>query len=658
MRIPIQTISLLISICFCLAVYPMDSDYRIRNLKTNTAPVDYLVITVDSFVQPIFPLLSHRATNNMYDDVSSPGVVTMNDINETFPDQIWPHQRIHEFLRYAYSKWPCKIKYLLLLGNGQIGPDKHQPNALVPYFPARINLNKYYDYTLQDTIWSCRYGKDKSLETLANAVFSASDFYYAFTAFVKDTNYTDNFDYLKPNIFISRIPACNKKEVVNVVTKTIEWDTTITGAFKKNCQLLITDDHFQLSGPDRLNFTASMENIISTAKLEQNYILDKFYGNEYQCTPITRRFEEINLEKLDSMMNESHGVVQMVGRSNYNQFTDEASYSIPKDTARIRQIKSTFFLDYIGYETLEQTYNISYALYGGKGLLPSLLLSSDKGAVGAIGAYCPTDYTSNMRTKSNFYNMLYSPDKSIKELLDSACVMTGMNNLTTIGFQGDPALRLYNTAGKIDTFSIDRINSDFDIEINCSVTKTISGPFEAAILGYAQGNVVTDSAPEQTILPQVTKYHQTPEKIFTKTITGNYFSSTSPLVFALNPEDTVGVRKLSVYIRGQGWDIFRVFEVSTFNVSSIEKKNIAMLDINRVSSHPNPFFPQTTITFPNPDNSAVITIFNIKGQKVFENLNFKESSLTWKPANLPCGTFIVKVLAKGKVYNQRILYLK
>ncbi|MCD4697835.1 MAG: T9SS type A sorting domain-containing protein [Bacteroidales bacterium] len=70
---------------------------------------------------------------------------------------------------------------------------------------------------------------------------------------------------------------------------------------------------------------------------------------------------------------------------------------------------------------------------------------------------------------------------------------------------------------------------------------------------------------------------------------------------------------------------------------------------------PNPFVSETTIKFPNPNHSNYkLSIFNISGNKVFEQDNIKSDKIEFNKGNLPKGVYLIEVKGE-KVFRGKMI---
>jgi hypothetical protein len=82
-----------------------------------------------------------------------------------------------------------------------------------------------------------------------------------------------------------------------------------------------------------------------------------------------------------------------------------------------------------------------------------------------------------------------------------------------------------------------------------------------------------------------------------------------------------------------------------------------------ITNYPNPFNPQTVINIRSPyDGKGAITIYNVMGEKVFEQKKFIRKnevySFTWSPEAVATGTYFVSFRIKNSRFFHKMLYMK
>ena len=114
----------------------------------------------------------------------------------------------------------------------------------------------------------------------------------------------------------------------------------------------------------------------------------------------------------------------------------------------------------------------------------------------------------------------------------------------------------------------------------------------------------------------------------------------------------------------------KVFELSSnysdLIVSSSLGKEVEIIFANQFSlngNYPNPFNPQTTISYSvNIDSDVKIAIYNLLGEKVAnlvdEHHFIGEYSNVWNASNNPSGLYFVEMVSGNTVVTDKIMLMK
>lgn len=77
-----------------------------------------------------------------------------------------------------------------------------------------------------------------------------------------------------------------------------------------------------------------------------------------------------------------------------------------------------------------------------------------------------------------------------------------------------------------------------------------------------------------------------------------------------------------------------------------------------LSAMPNPFNSQVSLDFVNPEGKAALEVFDVKGARVYEVRDIRDSRFTWRPSGLKQGIYLVRVTVSGKAYHKQIICVK
>ena len=110
---------------------------------------------------------------------------------------------------------------------------------------------------------------------------------------------------------------------------------------------------------------------------------------------------------------------------------------------------------------------------------------------------------------------------------------------------------------------------------------------------------------------------------------------------------------------------FIISEIVALNSEQYIETNLVIMpnEFELKNVYPNPFNPETTISYNIPENGNIeISVYNINGRLV-ENLvsRFEYSgshSINWKAANQPSGLFLLKVQFKNQIQTEKLYLVK
>ena len=173
-------------------------------LQSPAAGADYLIVSHGDFLTALQPLADHRAAQGLRVQV-----VDVQDIYDEFGYGLISAQAIHDFLIYAYQRWPQPAPtYVLLVGDGTYDPRRYLPSSAPTYVPPYLRLvDPMQGETATDNRYACVSGED-----------------------------------IVPDLHIGRLPANSPAEAEAMVNKTLSYETNpAAGDWNRNV-LFIADD--------------------------------------------------------------------------------------------------------------------------------------------------------------------------------------------------------------------------------------------------------------------------------------------------------------------------------------------------------------------------------------------------------------------------------
>ena len=107
------------------------------------------------------------------------------------------------------------------------------------------------------------------------------------------------------------------------------------------------------------------------------------------------------------------------------------------------------------------------------------------------------------------------------------------------------------------------------------------------------------------------------------------------------------------------WARPQVFIRFTNEINSIENDEIPIEQKLNIEIYPNPFNGEVTIEFSMVHSNNNLEIYNIKGQKVYSQMNLPAAgSIVWKCEAQTSGIYLIKISNSKQKYVKKIIYLK
>lgn len=115
-----RTVTLLQKILFLFPGLLFAGAYVVSPVKQKNVACDYLILTVDSLKAAAQTLAEYRAVNQN-DDVASPKIITMEDVEKEFAESKATRDKVvWNALHYIYANWQKPFKHLVLLGDDSL----------------------------------------------------------------------------------------------------------------------------------------------------------------------------------------------------------------------------------------------------------------------------------------------------------------------------------------------------------------------------------------------------------------------------------------------------------------------------------------------------------------------------------------------------------
>jgi hypothetical protein len=210
------------------------------NLKSTSNGADYVIITHPDFLDAIVPLRDHREADGL-----STMVVDVLGIYDEFSFGIFNPRAIRDFLKYAYDNYDPAPSYVLLVGDANYDFKDHlgkgEPNYIPPYL---IYADPWFGETAADNRFVCVSGDDEL-----------------------------------PDMLIGRFPAQTVAQVGAMVSKTVDYETTLPGGGWRQEVFFLADDPDDPEDPNSPNHFWSLSDDVADNHLPPAplYTAEKVY---------------------------------------------------------------------------------------------------------------------------------------------------------------------------------------------------------------------------------------------------------------------------------------------------------------------------------------------------------------------------------------------
>jgi hypothetical protein len=219
------------------------------DLQDTANGADYIIISYAGFQDAVLPLRDHRSADFRV------AVIDVQDIYDEFNYGVLDPRAIRDFLKYAYENWEAPApSYVLLVGDGNYDLRDHsgkgEPSYIPPYL---LYADQWFGETAADNRFVCVSGDDKL-----------------------------------PDMYIGRFPGQTAAQVTTLVSKTIDYETTLPEGSWRQEVFFLADNPDTPEDPNTPNHFWSLaddvaDNHVPPAPL---YNMEKVYY-DYGTPPTT-----------------------------------------------------------------------------------------------------------------------------------------------------------------------------------------------------------------------------------------------------------------------------------------------------------------------------------------------------------------------------------
>lgn len=401
----------------------------VKDLRTPSVPVKYLIVTHPLFMEQAARLAQHKKNIGSF---ASAKIVSVNDIYDQFSGGNIDPAAVRNCLQYLRSEasgwgtklrqggaelWLPELDYVLFLGHGHYDYKSHLVKA-----PNFLPVAEFREKCIED-----------------------------FFVDIDPGERADNPG-STPDIFFGRIPCTTVQQASQAVDKLIQMeDPTMAdfGGWRNRVLLIADDDMMQGGGPDKLGseHTQSSELLAGIVEgLQPSTDLRKVYLFEYPRTALGEKPDASRA--LINQINNGVAYVNYFGHGTSNVWADEhilRPENIPSlQNAMQYPVISSFSCDVGRFDMPGEK----------RSLAEYLFFAVKSGAIATISSTRLAFSSDNRKLGVNFYNALFdTTDSAALTIGEAFCraKLRGLDdNQKVYSFLGDPSLAITRSVRTID----------------------------------------------------------------------------------------------------------------------------------------------------------------------------------------------------------------
>ena len=336
------------------------------NLRNPAHKVDYIVISHETFLDEIRPLVEYRERQGL--DVL---VVDIEDVYDEFSNGVFNPMAIKSFLRYAYHYWDKAPSYVVLVGDAHYD----YKNTIVEYYKsvygADFNYNLYPIFVPTYHSWSPEGGE------------TAMDHKFV----------TVSGDDALPDMAIGRFSVQRPLELKEIVAKIIAYEeSTSPGPWQARI-VQVADNEVDHVGDQE--FERTREELFKYY-IPVSYEGQKIYLRKIQSPYKTRRM-------IMDAINGGVAILEYAGHGGSSSWADE--YILGIEHVQLLRNKGKY--PFIIATTCLNGFFDKPQRYGDRSLGEEFLLGDDKGAIAVLSATRFTYATANSRFDKDIFTRMF-----------------------------------------------------------------------------------------------------------------------------------------------------------------------------------------------------------------------------------------------------------
>ena len=420
------------------------SPYTVRDLRSISAPVDYLVVTHPNFILSAQVLAREKKSIGQF---ANPVAMSISDIYGQFSGGNTDPSALRNCLEYVRenvrSQWNVSFDYVVLMGSG------------------------HYDYRNIAT-------QDTSFMPVAEFNGLCIEDYFVYL----DPGDTPDNTASTPDCFLGRIPCKTSQDASQVVNKIIQMENPSSnpapdfGAWR-NCLLLVNDDDMQGTQPDPLG-TQHLESseLIDTVVEHLRPAINVEKVNEFEY-PFDGQLEKPEAKQaLLNDINNGVAFVNYFGHGSPIVWADEHIF-MPDDIVNLHNN---------GQYPMISSFSCSVGMFDQPGLQclsACCVLAHNSGAISTVSATREAFSTDNEQLAQNFFTFAFDTSdtaaRTIGEALALAKAVVQDQNEQIYSYLGDPSIQLMRPSRRVSLTVTDNKGTPLNDTLKALEQVTIRG---------------------------------------------------------------------------------------------------------------------------------------------------------------------------------------
>jgi hypothetical protein len=388
------------------------SDFTVRNLRTLSDPIDYLIVTHPNFIVQAQRLARHKRNIGRYPHATA---ISIRDIYDQFSGGNTDPAALRNALEYVQNQVSTSFEYVVLMGLGHYD----YRNIATPdtsFIPVAI----FRDKCLEDFFVYLQLGEnpESALST--------------------------------PDCFLGRIPCQTAQTAAQVVDKIIQTEDPTFADYGgwRNRVILVADDDMQglirdQLGTQHMEASEVMDTVIE--HLQPAVDMRKVYLFEYEWNSLHEKPEAS--QAIINGINNGAAIVNYFGHGSAECWADE-HILLPENIGNMQND---------GQYPLISSFSCAVGKFDQPGkkrsLAEYLVLAAKSAAIATISAMREAYASDNQKLAANFFSSVFDTSDTAARTLGEAMALAKSQsrdeNQKVYSYLGDPSIQTLRPARKV-----------------------------------------------------------------------------------------------------------------------------------------------------------------------------------------------------------------